>query len=69
MRRKGEEEQFAIVKPRTYISYCYEYSGKINIPFRHLIFKLGESEIKFDQKVRGSCLINVGLMCNTGLLK
>jgi BTB/POZ domain len=30
------------------------------VPFRNLTFRIGEAEVKFDQKVRGSCMINVG---------
>ena len=60
-RKKGEEEQFATCKPRTFLSYCYEYCGKINVPFRSLTFKIGDSDLKFDQKVRGSCMVSVGV--------
>lgn len=41
------------------MSYCYEYCGRINVIFRNLQFRVGENEVKFDAKVRGSCMINV----------
>lgn len=60
-RKKGEEEQIPISKPRTYLSYCYELCGRLNIPFNILSFKLNDQDLdsKFDQRVRSSCVVHV----------
>lgn len=59
VKRNGDEESFYISRPRNFQSYCYEYCGKLDLPFKNLKFKINEKEVRSDYIVRSSCIVKV----------
>ena len=59
IRRSGEEESFYISKPRNFQSYCYEFCGKLDIPYNSMKFRINDKEVRNDFIPRSSCIVKV----------
>jgi hypothetical protein len=59
IKRNGEEESIYVSKPRNFQSYCYEYCGKLDMPYKNLKFRVSDKEVRNDYIVRSSCIVKV----------
>lgn len=59
IKRNGEEESIYVSKPRNFQSYCYEYCGKLDMPYKNLKFRVNDKEVRNDYIVRSSCIVKV----------
>lgn len=57
--KKGIEESFAVIRPRTLRSYCCEFAGKQDVPIECLRFAVGGKEADLESEVRASLQVVV----------